>query len=76
MLSGDPDRHKERWLVLVATLMLVLLGTAFAIYAMRHRPIQHSNKQRVYNRSYESTFGQAWINPQQPGVLLKGLNGM
>jgi hypothetical protein len=58
MLRGDADRHKERWLILVATLTLVLFGIAFAIYALHHRPIQRSNKQRVDNGSNELTLGQ------------------
>jgi hypothetical protein len=63
MLRGDADRHKERWLMRVATLILVLFGIAFAMHALHHRPIQHSSKQRVDNRSYEPTLGQEWLKP-------------
>jgi hypothetical protein len=64
MLRGDADRHKERWLMLVATLMLVLFGIAFAMYALHHRPIQRSNKQSVDNRSNELTLGPGgWHMP-------------
>jgi hypothetical protein len=36
------DRHKGRWLLLVGTLMLVLCGLLFAIYAKHHRPVQRA----------------------------------
>jgi hypothetical protein len=40
--SGDADRYKGRWLLLVLTLMAVLFGIAFARYAFHHQPIRHS----------------------------------
>jgi hypothetical protein len=39
MLRGEADRHKGRWLALVATLVLVLFGIALAVYALHHRPV-------------------------------------
>jgi hypothetical protein len=57
MLQGDADGHKDRWLMLVATLMLVLFGIAFAMYARHHRPVQHSIEQPANNRTYEIKFG-------------------
>ena len=42
MLHSDVDRHKGRWLLLVATLILVLCGVLFAIYSKHHRPIRRA----------------------------------
>jgi hypothetical protein len=47
MLQSDVDRHKGKWLLLVATLMLVLFGILFAIYAKQPSTNPTSNEQPV-----------------------------
>jgi hypothetical protein len=47
MLQSDVNRHKGKWLLLVATLMLVLFGLLFAIYAKQPSTNPTSNEQPV-----------------------------